>query len=138
MGIVAVLLVGASNAATPVTVSTLAGGGVVGFSDGVGAAARLSAPRGVVINSADTFALVVSAFEAGGLASPRPTWLALQADTNNNAIRRVGISAGDVSTFAGSPSGVLGLSDGVGTGAKFNGPRGIAMDAANTFALVVS
>ncbi|MFI5161292.1 MAG: gliding motility-associated C-terminal domain-containing protein [Sphingobacteriales bacterium] len=49
------------------------------------------------------------------------------ADYGNNLIRKVN-SAGDVTTFAGT--GNQGNTNGVGTGASFNSPSGIAVDAA--------
>ena len=51
------------------------------------------------------------------------------ADFNNNTIRKI-TPAGAVSTIAGY-AGVSGSANGVGTNASFNGPRGIALDAAN-------
>lgn len=44
---------------------------------------------------------------------------------------------GDVDTLAGT-AGVSGYADGSGTAARFNYPKGVAIDSAAMFALVVS
>ena len=59
-----------------------------------------------------------------------------QADTYNNAIRHIDLTMGIVTTIAGK-AGVTGSSDATGTVAQFNNPMGIAMNSAETFALVV-
>ena len=56
---------------------------------------------------------------------------------NDHVVRRVTVSSGEVSTLAGK-AGVSGYADGVGTIAELNGPTGIAVDSAGTFALIVS
>ena len=56
-------------------------------------------------------------------------------DYNNHLIRRVEIATGATTTLAGT--GTLGFLDGDGAIAKFNYPRGIAIDPSGTFALVV-
>ena len=60
----------------------------------------------------------------------------MKADTNNHLIRHILLSSGVVSTLAGQ-AGSAGSTNGVGTNARFNNPRGIALDAAGTFAVVV-
>jgi sugar lactone lactonase YvrE len=85
------------------TVTTLAGG-VRGFEDGTGAAARFDTPSGVAV---------------------APDGAVYIADTGNNAIRRVAPD-GAVSTVAG---GGAGFQDGPAGEARFNGPIGIAIDA---------
>jgi DNA-binding beta-propeller fold protein YncE len=97
-------------------VTTLAGSaGSPGSADGAGSAARLRYPRAVAL-SAD-----------GGTA--------LVADFSNNLIRTVVMATGAVTTLAGSP-GSSGSADGVGTGARFAYPAGIALSGDATFALV--
>ena len=81
-------------------------GGSTGFADGHGEAARFNTPSGIVL-SADGALLV--------------------ADTGNNAIRRV-TREGRVSTVAGD--GTSGFADGPAGTARFNGPIGITVDAA--------
>ena len=61
----------------------------------------------------------------------------VKSDTSNHIIRRIVISSGLVSTIAGI-SGTSGSADGLGTSALFQYPRGIAMDAIATVALIVS
>jgi sugar lactone lactonase YvrE len=85
-------------------VSTFAGG-EEGFADGVGSDARFASPSGISSDAAGK--LYVS-------------------DWGNHRIRKI-TPAGEVSTLAG---GEEGFADGVGSDARFNGPNGIAIDAA--------
>lgn len=59
-----------------------------------------------------------------------------RSQVNGHAVRKVVISSGLVTTFAGVV-GVAGHADGVGTTATFSGPYGVALNAAGTVALVV-
>jgi sugar lactone lactonase YvrE len=86
------------------TVSTVAGG-EIGFSDGVGSAARFNSPSGIARATDGTLYV---------------------ADTANNAIRRLSPD-GRVTTIAGD--GEAGDRDGIGREARFNGPIGVAVDA---------
>lgn len=85
-------------------VSTVAGNGTYGFVDGPAAAAQFKNPQGVAV-------------DASGVV--------FVADTANHRIRRIATD-GTVSTFAGD--GTPGLVDGAGNQARFNSPRGIAVD----------
>jgi sugar lactone lactonase YvrE len=85
-------------------VSTLAGGGIAGYVDGTGSAARFSRPTGVAVDSSGNVFV---------------------ADRNNHVIRKVS-AAGVVSTFAGT--GNAGLTNGTGTAASFRFPEGVAVD----------
>ena len=89
-------------------VTTLAGTfGVVGSTDGVGAAASFDFLVGVATDSAGNVYV---------------------ADAGIFTIRKV-TSAGAVSTLAGS-AGLAGSADGSGAAARFNLPRGVATDSA--------
>ncbi len=92
------------------TVSTAAGVGSVGFTDGLGDKAKFNNPESVSI------------YEAG---SALILWV---ADRYNNRVRRIerqgGASVYSVSTSAGW--GIPGYQNGSGTIAKFNLPRGVA------------
>ena len=91
-------------------ISTLAGlRGEWGSTDGVGAAARFYHPSGIVVDGAGT--LYVS-------------------DSGNHTIRKI-TPAGVVTTLAGMP-GMAGSVDGIGEAARFNGPKGIAIDPFGT------
>jgi len=91
---------------TPVlTVSTLAGNGTPGSADGSANTARFNNPQGVAV-------------EASGAV--------LVADTGNHCIRRIAPD-GTVTTMAGD--GIAGLRDGPSGQARFNAPRGIAVDS---------
>lgn len=87
-------------------VSTVAGGGAAGSSDGTGTAARLDEPRGVAIDVNGTLYV---------------------ADYDNHLIRKI-TAAGVVTTLAGQAD-VAGSVDGLGTAALFRGPNGIAVDS---------
>ena len=87
-------------------VSTLAGtAGQSNFTNGTGAAARFASPFGV-------------AADGGGNV--------YVADSGNHAIRKI-TAAGVVTTVAGTA--FAGASDGAAAGARFNQPRGVAVDA---------
>jgi RHS repeat-associated protein len=85
-------------------VSTLAGDGTYGFADGPATTAQFKNPQGVAV-------------DANGVV--------FVADTSNNRIRRIALD-GTVTTVAGD--GTAGLLDGPGNQARFNSPRGIAVD----------
>ena len=93
---------------TTAKVSTFAGNGEVGFGDGIGGAAILSAPEGVSLDGNGTVYV---------------------ADTGNNRIRKI-TASGNVTTLAGNGTAAFG--DGIGTAASFSGPRGIAVDGNGT------
>jgi sugar lactone lactonase YvrE len=87
-------------------VSTTLAGSQEGYAEGAGTAAAFNTPSGMAIDAAGNLYV---------------------ADTGNNAIRKV-TPAGLVSTLAGD--GLAGNKDGNGAGAQFNGPIGVAVDAA--------
>jgi len=86
------------------TVSTLAGSGVPGFADGIGALAQFKCPAGITVDRAGIIYV---------------------ADRITNRIRKI-LTDGTVSTLAGND--VYGFADGVGVAAQFNAPFGIAVD----------
>ncbi|MBI3396758.1 MAG: hypothetical protein HY042_13050, partial [Spirochaetia bacterium] len=86
------------------TVTTIAGSGS-GSADGVGTGAQFNGPRGI---TSDNVYLYV-------------------ADTGNHTIRRITIADGTVLTIAGT-AGSSGSTNGTGTAARFNGPRGVTTD----------
>ena len=89
-------------------VTTLAGSpGLRGSTDGIGSAARFDYPTGLALDSSGNNLYV--------------------ADMLNDAIRRVVIASGQVTTMAGAP-GVTGSVDGIGTSARFNRPRSLTVD----------
>ncbi len=94
--------------------TVLAGGSGPGYADGLGGAARFSAPRGIAL-------------------SPDHTTLYI-ADANNDLIRRLDIASGVVTTLAGQP-GTAGSQDGIAGAASFCRPWGVALDnaAANLY-----
>ena len=67
---------------------------------------------------------------------PSPSPYTMQIDENSHLIRLLVVSSGVVSTLAGQ-AGSTGSTNGIGTNAMFRFPRGIVLDAAGTFAVVV-
>ena len=90
-------------------VTTLAGSGAAGSTDGTGTAASFNYPAGITTDGTNLFV----------------------ADVVNNKIRKVAISTGVVTTLAGS--GTAGSTEGTGTAASFNSPRHITTDGTNLF-----
>jgi serine/threonine-protein kinase len=88
-------------------VTTLAGSGSAGFTDGQGVAAEFASPTGVAVSAGGTVYV---------------------ADTGNNCIRQIS-SAGVVTTLAGSVARTAGSTNGTGPAARFNRPTGITIDA---------
>jgi hypothetical protein len=89
-------------------VTTLAGlAGSEGSADGTGSAARFCYPYGVAVDSAGNVYV---------------------ADSNNSTVRKV-TSDGVVRTLAGRAAG-SGSADGIGSAARFDNPRGVAVDGA--------
>jgi hypothetical protein len=139
-------------------VSTLAGSGACGNSNGTGAAASFCSPDGVAVDNlgniyvADyvnnmirkvTSAGVVTTLAGMGTCGSTngtgtaalfcwPAGIALDGsgnlyvgDNNNNMIRKI-TSGGVVTTLAGS--GSIGSANGTGTAASFSGPVGVTVD----------
>jgi DNA-binding beta-propeller fold protein YncE len=96
-------------------VSTLAGSGAAGSSNGVGVQASFNTPLDVAISRSGTFAV---ASERGG-----------------SRIRFIDLFTSQVTTLAGS--GNFTSADGQGTLASFSGPEGVAISPDDLFALVV-
>jgi hypothetical protein len=86
-------------------VTTIAGTTTPGWADGTGTAASFYSPVGLALDPAGNI---------------------LVADQNNHSIRRV-TPEGVVTTFAGAPVSTGGT-DGTGAAARFNSPRGLAID----------
>jgi len=89
-------------------VSTLAGSGSAGLTDGTGTAAEFDAPSSIVVASDGTVFV---------------------ADEDNDCIRKI-TTAGTVTTFAGS--GLGGYVNGTGTAAQFSSPFGLAITSDGT------
>jgi streptogramin lyase len=86
-------------------VTTFAGNGIKGYSDGTGTNAAFYSPVGMCIDGSDNLYI---------------------ADSGNHVIRKI-TSSGVVTTIAGL-GGTSGFTNGNGTSALFNIPWGIAMD----------
>jgi len=93
-------------------VTTFAGSGVNGHTDGTGTAASFDSPAGITIDASGNIYV---------------------SDSGNNLIRKI-TSGGVVSTLAGS--GAAGSSNGTGSAATFYGPQGITVDASGNVYVV--
>jgi hypothetical protein len=89
-------------------VTTLAGTGEAGFTDGPVSTARFNQPYGVALDATERTLYV--------------------ADYLNHAIRKIDLSSGTVGTLGGN--GSAGNADGNGANARFNQPYNVKMDGA--------
>lgn len=92
-------------------ITTFAGASAAGYTDATGTSARFNGPA--FITSDGTFLYVT--------------------DAGNNAIRQIALATGSVTTLAGSLSGASGVTDGTGSFALFNNPRGIVSDGTHLY-----
>lgn len=127
-------------------VTTFAGSGQSGYSDGIGTIAQFSSPVDIAIDFAGNLYVsdsgrirkisstgIVSTFAGDGNPQQlNPAQITVDINSNvyvsetaNNRIRKV-TPAGVISTFAGSDES--GFSDGVSSAARFSHPRGVAAD----------
>jgi hypothetical protein len=90
-------------------VSTLAGNGTAGYSGGIGSAARFYNPQALATDGSCLYV----------------------ADAGNHAIRRIEITSGTVSNFAGT--GSWGSANGAASSSSFYNPCGIACDGTNLY-----
>lgn len=88
-------------------VTTFAGDGVFGFTDGAPGSARFKSPREIAIDGSDNLYI---------------------ADRLNHSIRKIDAAGTTVSTLAGN--GFSGYVDATGGSAQFNAPIGVAVDSA--------
>ena len=93
---------------TGVTTTIAGAAGSGGTTDGTGTSARFYYPTGITTDGTNLYV----------------------ADRNNHRIRKIVISSGAVTTFAGSSAGT---GDGTGTSAQFNKPQGITTDGTNLY-----
>ena len=142
---------------SPLGVVTTLAGSTSGYMDGTGTAAKFRFPRGVAVDSSGNVyvadyvnqrirkispAAGVTTFAGSSQGDDDGTGTAAKfnypygvavdssghiyvADTGNHRIRKID-PAGVVTTLAGS---TLGYADGTGTAARFNYPRGVAVDS---------
>jgi len=90
-------------------VTTLAGTGSTGSSNGTGTSASFNSPIGITTDGTNLYV----------------------ADQENHLIRKIVISTGAVTTVAGT--GSSGSANGTGTSASFNSPYGITTDGTNLY-----
>lgn len=98
-------------------VTTFAGNGASGTTEGSGNAALFNWPQALTVGPGNHLYI---------------------ADSNNQRIRLLPLPTGTTSTFAGlsTTATTTGFADGTGTAARFNVPRGIAYDSVSGFLYV--
>lgn len=89
-------------------VSTVAGNGTAGGTNGIGTAAKFNEPTGIALDVAAGILYVTDRF--------------------GHRVRKIIIASGSVSTLAGSSIGTQGYTDATGTSALFDNPMGLALD----------
>lgn len=92
------------------TVSTFAGTGILGSSNGTGATATFDQPTKITTDGTNLYT----------------------TELRTNTIRKIGIATGAVTTLAGT-AGVIGAADGIGAAASFYQPLGITTDGTNLY-----
>lgn len=111
-----------TSAGVVTTLGGTAGGVSVasGYVDGTGTAARFNSPLGVAADQSGAGGSAVNVYVS---------------DTQNSAVRQIVVATKAVTLLAGPPLGgsiLTGLTDGVGTNARFYHPDGIVSNAAGT------
>jgi hypothetical protein len=96
------------------TVTTLAGGGTAGSTNGIGTNSKFNDPFGISV-SPDGLTVLIG-------------------DQLNHLIRQIIISTATVTTLAGG--GTAGSTNGIGTNSKFNLPMGLDISLDGSFALI--
>jgi sugar lactone lactonase YvrE len=95
-------------------VSTLAGTALSsGYQDGLGATARFKSPQGICVDGVNLYV----------------------TDKGNSSIRQIAKATGAVTTFAGpsSPTVTVGITDGIGSAARFGFPQGINISGTSLY-----
>ncbi len=95
------------------TITTLAGTGAAGFSGdgGPATAAQLNSPMGIALESRNIYI----------------------ADSGNNRVRRVELTTGIITTFAGTGAGGFSGDGGAATAAQLNNPHDFALGSGNLY-----
>jgi enoyl-[acyl-carrier-protein] reductase (NADH) len=113
-------------------ISTFAGTGTGSYSgdNDLATSATLNAPRGVWVDTSGTtiyyshcFGLLTLFLFLGNVYI---------ADAGNNRIRKVTVSTGIISTFAGTGTGSYSGDNDLATSATLNAPTGVAVDSSGT------
>jgi len=117
-------------------ITTIAGTGTGSYTgdNGQATSATMNYPTGIALDSTGTHLLSNSFFLRGFTSSSLLLYLGnvYIADTNNHRIRKVTISTGIITTFAGTGTASYQGDGGIATSATLNYPYGIAVDSAGT------
>ncbi len=94
-------------------ISTIAGTGTASYSgdNGQASSAAISAPHGIALDSSGNVYF---------------------SDMGNNRVRKITVSTGIITTYAGTGSASYSGDGGAASSAAFNGPNGLCIDASGT------
>ena len=115
-------------------ITTIAGTGTSSYSGDGGAAtsAALNCPEGLAVDSSGT--VTHNSLVFFSLISPMLSLLGnlFISESTNHVIRKVAVSTGIISTFAGTGASGFSGDGGPATSATFKQPKGLALDASGT------
>ncbi len=117
-------------------ITTIAGTGTSSYSGdgGLATSATFNYPRGIVLDSAgNSLIIYLFPYSFDNFLLPfHHLGNVYIADYNNNRIRKVTVSTGIITTFAGTGSPSYSGDNGQATSASLNYPVGVALDASGT------
>ncbi len=121
-------------------ITTIAGTGTASYSDdnGPATAAELKGPLGVSLDSAGTHSLTHSLLLTHCFLLSFNLGNVYISDTYNCRIRKVTISTGIITTFAGTGAASYSGDNGQASSASLYNPQGLALDFAGTYSLYLA
>ncbi len=120
-------------------ITTIAGTGMSSFSgdNGPATSAALNEPEGIALDSAGSHILTSLFFFSIYNSSFCNLGNVYIGDENNHRIRKVTVSTGIITTFAGTGTGSYSGDGGAATSAGLYFPLGVALDSAGTHSLLL-
>ncbi len=115
-------------------ITLVAGTGATSYAGDGGAAtaASFNLPFGIAVDSTGTYSLILHSFSVVFLNSSFYLGNVYFADYGNHRIRKVTVSTGIITTFAGTGTSSFSGDNGPATAATFSYPVGVGIDASGT------